>query len=99
MKKLILSGVLFCSFSLANAQSETDLKISEAPVYAVNFDTTSGTTSNSVSASQQSSNQQNDNDQKKKKSFSKSFSLTSTDKINLHNQYGGMMIKSGTKRK
>ncbi|MGY0039451.1 hypothetical protein [Pedobacter sp. NJ-S-72] len=98
MKKLILSGILFCSFSLANAQSETDLKISEAPVYAVSSNSTSSTTSYAVSTSQQSSNQQNDNDPMRSKNFSKSFSLSSTDKISLHNQYGSMIIKIWDKK-
>jgi hypothetical protein len=96
MKKLILSGVLFCSFSLANAQSETGVKISEAPVYAVNSDNISSNTS--VSAAPQNSNQQNDNDPMRSKNFSKSFSLTSADKINLHNQFGGMVIKIWDKK-
>jgi hypothetical protein len=96
MKKLILSGVLFCSFSLANAQGETELKISEAPVYAVS--STSSITSHSVSTTQESTNQQNGDDPVRSKNFSKSFSLTSADKINLHNQFGGMVIKIWDKK-
>jgi len=96
MKKLILSGILFCSFSLANAQGETELKISEAPVYAVS--STSSITSRSVSTTQESMNQQNGDDPVRSKNFSKSFSLTSADKINLHNQFGGMVIKIWDKK-
>ncbi|KIO77092.1 hypothetical protein TH53_11335 [Pedobacter lusitanus] len=63
--------------------------MSEAPVYAVNT---------SLSTSDQSTIQQNGDDPMRSKNFSKSFSLSSADKISLHNQYGGMVIKIWDKK-
>lgn len=97
MKNLILAGALLCSFSMANAQTETDTKVSSEPVYAAN----SGSSSHSSRSSrgvQQNTATQNGDDPMRSKTFSKSFSLSSSDKINLHNQYGGMVIKIWDKK-
>ncbi|WP_367864935.1 hypothetical protein [Pedobacter sp. WC2423] len=101
MKNLILAGTLLCSLSIASAQTETDNKVSSEPVYAAN----SGSSSSSSRSShmsrgvqQNTDMQSGDDDAMRSKNFSKSFSLSASDKINLHNQYGGMVIKIWDKK-
>ncbi|QNK62880.1 hypothetical protein H7F33_20475 [Pedobacter sp. PAMC26386] len=88
MKKLILAGMLLCSSSLVSAQDETVLQINDAPVYAVNTN---------IQSTQGRSSRDKD-DPMRLKTFSKSFPLSATDKINIHNQYGGMVIKVWDKK-
>jgi len=97
MKKLILAGALLCSFSMANAQSETGMVINEAPVYAVSSSVNTNTTI-SGNSPEQNTGLQNGDDSMRSKYISKSFSLSPSDKINLHNQYGGMVIKIWDKK-
>lgn len=97
MKNLILAGALLCSFSMTNAQTETDAKVSNEPVYTANSGSSSRS-NRSSHAVQQSTDTQNGDDPMRSKTFSKSFSLSPSDKINLHNQYGGMVIKVWDKK-
>ncbi|MBB6499488.1 hypothetical protein [Pedobacter cryoconitis] len=88
MKKLILSIALLGSLSLSYAQDEPERK---APLYAANNVNTS------MVAAVQGADPQND-DPMRSKNFSKTFPLGSGDKISLHNQYGGMVIKLWDKK-
>lgn len=98
MKNLILAGALLCSFSMASAQSETDTKVSSEPVYVANSGSSSASGRSSHASHGVQENSQNGDDPMRSKTFSKSFSLNPSDKINLHNQYGGMVIKVWDKK-
>lgn len=98
MKNLILAGALLCSFSMASAQSETDTKVSSEPVYVANSGSSSASGRSSHAGHGVQENSQNGDDPMRSKNFSKSFSISPSDKINLHNQYGAMVIKIWDKR-
>lgn len=98
MKNLILAGALLCSFSMASAQTETDTKVNSEPVYVANSGSSSASGRSSHTGRGVQENSQNGDDPMRSKNFSKSFSISSSDKINLHNQYGGMVIKIWDKK-
>lgn len=102
MKNLIIWGALACLFTKANAQSLTEQPAPVNTAYAVNIPAVkSRPVNHKISASTDSGTTlavQDGDDASRIKNISKSFSADQTDKVNLTNEYGSMVIKVWDKR-